>query len=218
MFELTEADLCRRILGCADGPASFNAETTRRGGQVVSCDPLYQFDREQIRARIAAVYDDILEQTRQNQQAFVWDRIRSIDHLAQVRMEAMEIFLADYDDGKRDGRYVEGTLPALPFADGSFDLAICSHFLFLYSAHLSESFHVQAVAELCRVATEVRIFPLVTLAGEPSVYVDAVLDWASSRGLTSSIQPASYEFQRGGNRMLRIVWTKAWDLNRVASS
>jgi hypothetical protein len=31
MFSLTEADLSRDILGCGDGPASFNAEMTDRG-------------------------------------------------------------------------------------------------------------------------------------------------------------------------------------------
>ena len=36
--------------GCADGPASFNAELSGRGGRVVSCDPLYRFDAAQIRA------------------------------------------------------------------------------------------------------------------------------------------------------------------------
>jgi hypothetical protein len=31
MFALTEADLGGRLVGCGDGPASFNAEATRRG-------------------------------------------------------------------------------------------------------------------------------------------------------------------------------------------
>jgi hypothetical protein len=31
MFVLSEDDLATTILGCADGPASFNAEATRRG-------------------------------------------------------------------------------------------------------------------------------------------------------------------------------------------
>jgi len=32
MFALSDDDLQRRLLGCADGPASFNCELTRRGG------------------------------------------------------------------------------------------------------------------------------------------------------------------------------------------
>jgi hypothetical protein len=44
MFVLSDADLGLRILSCADGPASFNAESTRRGTAVVSMDPLYRLD------------------------------------------------------------------------------------------------------------------------------------------------------------------------------
>jgi hypothetical protein len=43
MFALTPDDLQLRIVGCADGPASFNAEATAAGLSVTSCDPLYHF-------------------------------------------------------------------------------------------------------------------------------------------------------------------------------
>ena len=52
MFALSDKDLSGRILGCADGPASFNAGLTKRGGKIVSADPLYRFSREEIRNRI----------------------------------------------------------------------------------------------------------------------------------------------------------------------
>jgi hypothetical protein len=66
MFALTEDDLKRTILGCADGPASFNAEVWQRGTRVVSVDPIYAFSRAEIRQRIDATYDEVMEQTRQN--------------------------------------------------------------------------------------------------------------------------------------------------------
>lgn len=50
MFALDDADLQRRILGCGDGPASFNAVLSRRGGNVVSVDPLYQYSGGEIRS------------------------------------------------------------------------------------------------------------------------------------------------------------------------
>jgi hypothetical protein len=64
MFALSDKDLRLRILGCADGPASFNAIATRRRAHVVSCDPLYRFSASEIRDRIAATYETIIEQTR----------------------------------------------------------------------------------------------------------------------------------------------------------
>jgi hypothetical protein len=55
MFGLTEADLSGCILGCGDGPASFNAEASQRGYSVVSCDPIYRFSAAQIEQRIYKV-------------------------------------------------------------------------------------------------------------------------------------------------------------------
>ena len=75
----------------------------------------------------------------------------------------MRAFLDDYVRGRTQGRYLAASLPDLPFGGGQFDLALCSHFLFLYTDQLSCAFHRQAVRELCRVAREVRIFPLLDL-------------------------------------------------------
>ena len=205
MFSLTERDLAGRIVGCADGPASFNAEATQRGARVVSCDPLYAFSASEVRGRIAATSQDIIEQTRQNRHEFVWTSIKSPEELLDVRMHAMELFLADYDRGKDEGRYVTAELPRLPFEDGSFDLAVCSHFLFLYSQQLGEPFHHTAMKEMCRVAKEVRIFPLLALGAIGSSHVAPVADALRQLGHSVSIEHVPYEFQRGANKMMRIV-------------
>ena len=65
MFELSDDDLNTRILGCGDGPASFNAEATERGYQIISCDPVYQFKAEEIRRRIDDVYPEIMTKMQQ---------------------------------------------------------------------------------------------------------------------------------------------------------
>lgn len=205
MFALSEEDLNARILGCGDGPAAFNAHMHRRGGHVVSCDPLYQFSTQQIQARIDATYENVIEQTRKNRAQFVWDQIQSPEQLGQIRMDAMREFLADYEQGKQEGRYIAGEAPALPFAADSFDLALSSHFLFLYSDNLSLAFHEQTIADLLRIAGEVRIFPLLTYNAEPSPYLEPVCESLEDGGYSVSIQPVPYEFQRGGNRMLRIT-------------
>src|SRR5262245_26761336 len=89
MFALTEQELKLRILGCGDGPASFNAAMAQRGRRVISCDPLYQWTAPQIQARIDATYEQVISQTRQNQAQFVWTVIRSPDELGQRRLTAM---------------------------------------------------------------------------------------------------------------------------------
>jgi hypothetical protein len=205
MFALTKSDLAGRILGCGDGPASFNAVLTGRGGRVVSVDPLYRFAQDDIRQRIRRTYAEVLEQTRKNAHEFLWTSIRSVDELGRLRSAAMEEFLADYSPGVAQGRYVDGQLPHLPFRDGSFDLAVCSHLLFLYSEHLSEDFHVESIKELCRVAGEARIFPLLELGAIPSRHLPAVRTRLAADGYSVSIETVPYEFQRGGNQMMRVT-------------
>lgn len=204
MFALTAEDLERPILGCGDGPASFNAEATRRGARVTSVDPLYAYSGAEISARIEATYDEILAQTRRNQHEFVWAQFLSVEELGQARMRAMHRFLADYDAGRQDGRYLAAELPVLPFADRSFELVVCSHLLFLYSDQLGEPFHVASVTELCRVANEVRLFPLVELGGAPSPHVAPVVRGVERLGWKVTIEVVPYEFQRGAKQMLRI--------------
>ena len=92
----------------------------------------------------------------------------------------------------------------MPFADATFDLALCSHFLFLYSAHFDLDFHRQAILELLRVAREVCIFPCsISIAhalptSNPSARI------LRSAGYDVELVVVPYEFQRGGNEMLRV--------------
>ena len=95
-------------------------------------------------------------------------------------------------------------MPALPFADRSFDLALSSHFLFLYTEQFDEAFHRSAIAEMCRVADEVRLFPLLALGAVRSRHIEPIVDDLRRRGAEVSIDTVPYEFQRGGNQMMRI--------------
>ncbi|OUR65051.1 SAM-dependent methyltransferase [Methylophaga sp. 42_25_T18] len=202
MFKLTNTDLQQNILGCGDGPAAFNKELTQRGGQIISIDPIYEFSASQIKNRINAVYDEVLSQVENNKTNFVWKNIKSVDELGQIRMQAMNDFLTDYDDGKQQGRYLSGSLPKLDFSDHQFDLALCSHFLFLYSDHFTLEQHIKSVLELCRVAKEVRIYPLVSLDGKGSPHLDLVIDKLNEYNIETQLQPVDYQFQQGATKML----------------
>ena len=204
MFALSDKDLSERILGCADGPASFNSGLTKRGGRIVSADPLYRFSREGIRNRIDQVFETVLDETRKNAHEFVWETIPSVKALGRTRRQAMDDFLDDYLEGLDQERYIDASLPELPFREKEFDLALCSHYLFLYSPHLSLDFHLRSIRELCRVAQEVRIFPLLELGAVPSRHLDEIQEKLQGPEYTVSIVPVEYEFQRGGNRMMTV--------------
>jgi hypothetical protein len=204
MFNLSETDLNAKILGCGDGPASFNAEMTGLGHSVVSIDPIYQFSAEQIEQRVRATYEPVISQVKENPDRYIWQDFRDADELGKARLVAMEKFLSDYESGKIAERYLDRSLPTLEFADDQFDLCLCSHLLFLYSEQLSLDFHLAAIHELLRIAPEVRIFPLLKLDCEPSPYIQVVMKELANKGYNAQVKSVAYEFQKGGNQMLSI--------------
>lgn len=206
MFGLSNADLQRSILDVSGGPASFNAEATAKGHNVISIDPVYQFTSAQIKQRVEDTYDVMIREVHRNKDYFVWDIFASPEALGQARLKAMNGFLADFDVGLKTGRYINGALSELPFADAQFELALCGHFLFLYSDKLTTDFHIASVREMCRVANEVRIFPLHDMGNQPSEHVDPVAAALRSDGYTVEKITVPYEFRHGDNQMLQITY------------
>ena len=204
MFSLSHDDLAKGIIGVADGPASFNAEMQAQGKRVISVDPLYAFSAAEIEQWFYAVVDGIIQQVRETPNDWVWTFHQSPEQLRARLMQALTHFLSDYERGKADGRYVIGELPLLGFHDAQFELALCSHFLFLYSDHFSYEFHRAALFEMLRIAAEVRVFPLLTLALKPSPYLTPLLEDLTRAGYVHEIRTVPYELQRGANQMLCI--------------
>ena len=203
IFSLSTSDLGKKILGCGDGPACFNAELSCNGGNVISIDPIYQFNEEQIRTRIDEVYPQVMGQVSKNKNDYVWKSIRNIEDLGIVRRDAMETFLGDYEEGTESGRYVNASLPTLPFEDAKFELALCSHYLFLYSEHVNQEQHILSMRELCRVANEVRVYPLLSIGNnKQSPHLEPVVSALNDIGISVSLVPVEYEFQIGATEML----------------
>jgi len=202
MFALSATDLQKSILGCGDGPACFNAQLTKAGGHIVSIDPVYQFNSAQIRSRITQVYPQVMSQVAKNEADYIWTTIANVEELGRVRMEAMECFLNDFEQGKAAGRYRQAALPELPFTGSEFELALCSHYLFLYSAHVDQAQHILSMLELCRAANEVRVYPLLSLDGTRSIHLEPVISQLKKNGFEVALQTVSYQFQKGATEML----------------
>ena len=117
-------------------------------------------------------------------------------------MTAMNKFLDDYMAGKDAGRYINASLPILPFDNRAFDLAVCSHYLFLYTEQVSKDEHILSMKELCRVSTEVSIYPLLALDNSKSRHLKPVLSALKEFQLNVSIKKVPYQFQKGAFEML----------------
>ena len=205
MFLLSEKDLQSKILGCGDGPSSFNFEVTKLNGNMTSIDPIYQFTKDEIQQRIDETSSVVSEQLKQNQNDFVWKSIKSVDELINIRLTAMNNFIKDYENGKKEKRYIHNELPKLSFENNSFDLVLSSHFLFLYSEHFDLQFHIDSILEMCRISKkEVKIFPLLDLKNQKSEYLEPILEELKRKGFEAKIIKTDYEFQKGANELLRI--------------
>ncbi len=204
MFNLTPDEFNLAILDCGGGPASFNAQMMHRGHKVISCDPIYQFSADEIAGRIQETYQTVIDGVKAHSANYVWQNIESPEQMGEIRMQAMSQFLADFSLGLQQGRYVLNELPSLSFKDRQFDLALVSHLLFIYSEHLSLEFHLNSIKELCRVAQEVRIFPLLNISGEQSELLLPVIENLQQSGYKAETQRVNYEFQKGANQLLKV--------------
>ena len=205
MFQLSDKDFQSKILGCGDGPSSFNCELTKRKGSVTSIDPIYQFTKDAIQKRIDTTSSVVGEQLRAHQNDFIWKDIGSVDRLIDMRLTAMRNFIEDYENGKNEKRYIDDELPKLSFESDSFDLVLSSHFLFLYSEHFDLQFHIDSILEMCRVSKkEVKIFPLLDLKNRKSEHLEPVLQILRDKGFETKIIKTGYEFQKGADELLSI--------------
>jgi len=203
MFNLTESDLTKRIISFGDGPASFNCEMKNLGKYVTSLDPIYQFSKGELKQRIEETKDSVMDQMKENKDNFIWTTIKNISELEKLRMGAMSDFLADYELGLKENRYLMHELPeSTIFKEQNFDLGLSSHFLMLYS-QLGLDFHIKSISEMLRVCKEIRIFPILNLNAEKSELLPKI-EKAFKKDFELSIEPVNYEFQKGGNKMLRI--------------
>lgn len=202
-FALEEADLRGAVLDVGSGPSSFAAEASVAGARVTATDPLYALSGDAIAQRFEETRGAMMEGLRQAHYRFRWSHYGSPDAIEKIRCEALALFLADYQRvGAR--RYVEASLPGLPFGEGAFRLALSSHLLFLYGDDLDFAFHLDALHELLRVADEVRVFPLINLDGRPSSHLPGVLAHFAREGRQADLVPVPYEFQRDATKMLRL--------------
>lgn len=130
LFNLSDRDFQKSILGIGDGPASFNAEGTARGYSIHSIDPIYIFSAKQIQQRVLAVVDPIIDQIKATPDDWVWNYHRSPDDLKQHRLQVAARFCADFEQGKAEHRYTPGELPHLNIQDGQSSWAYAPTFCF----------------------------------------------------------------------------------------
>ncbi|WP_225446387.1 class I SAM-dependent methyltransferase [Paenibacillus rhizovicinus] len=180
MFDLREQRLEGRILDIAGGASSFTADAVAGGLDAYAADPRYALDYEVLireateeiavsAAKIAKLADK-----------FDFSYYGSVDNHRANREASLLRFEAHFGQPEeRAKRYTAASLPHLPLESDSFDIVLCSHFLFLYEDQFDYSFHRDAILEMMRVCKPggtVRIYPVMSLRWTPYAHMDELLE------------------------------------------
>ena len=203
MFSLDESSLRgRSILDCPSGPDSFVADGTECGLNVIGCDPMYSMSIEQLCKSGKEHIDECLAQIEQTPGNF---DIQDVEKFCKDKYDALESFSKDYLSGKGT-RYIDASLPNLPFGDRSFDLVLSSHFLFCYASvknggmlqgdMFDLDFHLKGITELARVTrSELRMTPTHSMQAPPRrhPFLDASAKHLESLGFAVTIEPSKYD-------------------------
>ena len=191
----------RRVLDCSAGAASFVARANRMGIEAVAADPAYQLAGDKLAEVAAAGLRDGNAIAARHPGRFTWEWYGSVQARERMRARALAEFVLDFNE-HRD-RYVTASLPTLPFPDGDFDVALCSHLLFTWADQLGLEWHLAALRELARVAREVRVFPTVMQgAGHEVPFWDELTTTLAAAGAHVHRQRVDYQFQAGADTML----------------
>ncbi|RUR18819.1 hypothetical protein ELY21_06245 [Legionella sp. km535] len=207
MFDLSDSEINSKILEYGCGPSSVNSQLAQRSIEVVSCDPLFVLDKDTLYSKSVMIFSQMAEEIKAEQEHFDFTRSGGFEQLLAARKQGFEQFFADYRQGKTEGRYLGVTDIQLPFADFSFDFALCSHYLFADLDNQTVDFHLNVIRELARVAKEVRIFPLIDKEGKTSSFLGPVLLGLQQDNFGIEVREVAFHLQKSGNAMLR-VWAQ----------
>ena len=205
MFALDTHDLGKRILDCMGAPSSFNPLAHEKKQQVVSCSDTYGSSKAELQIKMNEALRQTMMIIEENPDRFVNDAIGTPKKYEAKLKDNLKIFMRDYTDGVKQRRYLPESLPSLDYANCEFGLAICRHFLFVRNENFSVEFHLKSIKEMCRVAGEVRIFPLLNADGHVSDKLPLVMQALQEDGYDVEVRKVHYELQKSANAMLR-VW------------
>lgn len=211
MFDLSQEDMNSRILEYGCGPSAVNAQQVHEAHEAVSCDPLFVLDKDTLNSKSVMIFAQMVDEVRKEQQQFDFSEYGGLDKLIEHRKKGMSEFFADYEQGKAEGRYYGVTDYHLPYPDFSFDYALSAHYLFADLEEQTVEFHLNTIRELARVASEVRIFPLIDREGNTSELVGPVLLQLQKEGYGAEVREVNYHLHKAENAMLR-VWAQKCDV------
>ena len=208
MFAIKEHDLHKKILNCMGVPSGFNAIAHQNKLDVTTCSDVYGSDKETLQSKAKREIKQAVEFIKANPDRFNSCVVDTPEKYQDFLEENLKIFFKHYDEGKTRRLYSSEALPEIAFGNHQFDLAICPHFIFNGNSNFTEPFQFECIKELCRVADECRIFPVLDSAGHTPSQLDSLRESLRAAGYRTSIETVDYELLKKGNKMLKVTKEK----------
>lgn len=202
VFDLTEQDLQKKLLDFPSGISSVNAELHALGYSIISADPIYNLSIQAMQTEVKQILEQLIAQIGEHEHA---------ETIILQWRQSTELFLADYELGKKQGRYRTHSLPPFEKVEQTFELLLCPDFLF--DSLISLEFSSQDIMnELCKLAAEVRIFPLPEAKTAVAAELGPIMLAFQQRNFGVEIRAVNYPIRNHNNAMLRI-WAKECEVS-----
>lgn len=211
IFDLTDADWQKSMLDFPGSISCFNADVHTYAPHVVSADAIYDKSPQDMKVYAEMRLDREKQRLIEQADQLLQKGQAGVEAILSMWSSNKEKFIADYADGKKAGRYQHVLMPELPFERHQFDLALCSDYVFNRSAQ-NDCQPADVIRALCRVAAEVRIFPLFNERGEIADSLGPVMLELQQNHYGIEIREVKFQNLKGGNAMLR-VWTETCRLS-----
>jgi len=193
-----------KVLNAAGGVSSFTMEACEQGWNVLSADPVYCFESDEIAGKCEKDLEYTLEKAEKGMShVFNWGRpFANLEEVRAARKKAYTLFLQDF--AKNRWRYIDAKFPYTPFIKtDNFEMSLVSYLLFFYDKYLNYDTHVKILKELLRVTTgEVRIYPVTNMVFQESPFVERAMNDPAFSGVSFQTRKTEYEFIKGSDTML----------------
>ena len=204
MFDLEEDLTGKKILEFACGPTAVNYELSSKGHFIQSCDPWFSDDVDAMHQRFNQQLQQQIQRMKEHPERFNFDKYGGIDTFITKREHGFDQFFQDYMTGVHQGRDQTFDNGHLPFEHSSFDIALCSNFLFADLAEQGLAFQLAWIKELARVANDIRIYPLTDQQGRVSEILGPVLLQLQQDGFQVVIQEVPFRLVPNSKAMLKL--------------